>query len=1024
MPNTWDAFKSAFLVLPDEEVEATFNDLVQQLEHDALRPARAGLVAHGWDRVWHRRDERNDYLPRLADLESDFAACCDSAGPDPASFHLQLATLRDIGDRAIQLANDIARKVDDCHTIIREFRLNVLGDHTNMLDGMLDRGDVALLPAVVETLADLQQRRTDILLRFPEDDVDASYGLVRTFSDDLRAFEDALGRTDEVNQHVPRLASGFRGITADFDLALVDGYADLADRVDTLERQLADGDFAQMEPTAPTSAIARDLATLNDRVRSTAKARSDYQARLDALVQEAAELEQVARFEAPLTPTLQAVRDARDTARQVHIQGHWTAPEAPQALDAFQAALRPLAEQVAVVERWDRIRRPHDDLLREARTIQAPAFFNDTLKDAVEAFQAADAALRQAVDNGDYAGAEVLLRAAVNAANTVMQVNVAQTIDLDRDLYPQLEQVGSQLGEQALHGLCHAYITTDALNGVDGAERIQIAVIEATFGVDVDRKDSRKGTRWKARPGGPKKGTRTLEALYQALADALLAPQLKALRKRSKATNKRAAKVSALVDTGTALVTAVEDLRTMRQNDRSAEALAELPTVTQQADDLDAQLRRHDALQAAMKALKGTRKRAEKLMRKVLPGQSTSFDDARTAVIAARTELDTGLADGAWSEAEVALEAWRSALTDLLTEGELVRLRGKRDPGSGIQKLASLDNGEELIDRLVHRLDPTNPGDAPIARAALEHRFHIKVQQFDQHKREVLPGVEREDRGQDNRDRDTASLKAMFEILGRVPTSHVHGNKRLKKVVLFGEDDGAAHYSPSNNEVVMYCGRAEGSEGFDDSLASPTAFPDGIDPECRPVPSEANTVFSWFALHEVAHAVDARLNLMESKKGVADYGDWQTHSVSDIARLVSRDPSMHPKLEGFLAKVLNGKTPDAPRRPRRNFAGTDNDWTRLVDQARAWALDGREDVGPWSDGKRARERAIGGRVYHQAYAHRWVSYPLDTRQQGIRGYQFRSGAEWFAELYAAFHSGVMQQGHPFRDKLEALDAPG
>jgi hypothetical protein len=49
-----------------------------------------------------------------------------------------------------------------------------------------------------------------------------------------------------------------------------------------------------------------------------------------------------------------------------------------------------------------------------------------------------------------------------------------------------------------------------------------------------------------------------------------------------------------------------------------------------------------------------------------------------------------------------------------------------------------------------------------------------------------------------------------------------------------------------------------------------------------------------------------------------------------------------------------------------------------------------------------------------------VSYLQAARSKGLTGYQFRSPAEWFAELSAGFHSGVLGPNHPSRAWLAKL----
>ena len=69
-----------------------------------------------------------------------------------------------------------------------------------------------------------------------------------------------------------------------------------------------------------------------------------------------------------------------------------------------------------------------------------------------------------------------------------------------------------------------------------------------------------------------------------------------------------------------------------------------------------------------------------------------------------------------------------------------------------------------------------------------------------------------------------------------------------------------------------------------------------------------------------------------------------------------------------------------------------------------------------------KDRQIAGRVYHEAYEGTWVSYSYAARAQGITGYQFRAPAEWFAELYAAFHCEKLNPKHPATPWLRKLKA--
>ena len=69
--------------------------------------------------------------------------------------------------------------------------------------------------------------------------------------------------------------------------------------------------------------------------------------------------------------------------------------------------------------------------------------------------------------------------------------------------------------------------------------------------------------------------------------------------------------------------------------------------------------------------------------------------------------------------------------------------------------------------------------------------------------------------------------------------------------------------------------------------------------------------------------------------------------------------------------------------------------------------------GLWEKGAGAiSAAAVGGRVYHQAYSNKWVSYLFSARAKGVSQYQFRAPGEWFSEVYAVYQMGLMPENHP------------
>jgi hypothetical protein len=101
------------------------------------------------------------------------------------------------------------------------------------------------------------------------------------------------------------------------------------------------------------------------------------------------------------------------------------------------------------------------------------------------------------------------------------------------------------------------------------------------------------------------------------------------------------------------------------------------------------------------------------------------------------------------------------------------------------------------------------------------------------------------------------------------------------------------------------------------------------------------------------------------------------------------------------------------------------DWVALKnDPIVAWCeavrLKGSSDGLFWKGGSGANANEIGGRVYHESYGNKWVSYDIGLRKRAISNYQFRAPSEWFAELYAAYYLDKLSDGHPDRPWLKKV----
>src|ERR1035438_10066670 len=99
-------------------------------------------------------------------------------------------------------------------------------------------------------------------------------------------------------------------------------------------------------------------------------------------------------------------------------------------------------------------------------------------------------------------------------------------------------------------------------------------------------------------------------------------------------------------------------------------------------------------------------------------------------------------------------------------------------------------------------------------------------------------------------------------------------------------------------------------------------------------------------------------------------------------------------------KLLNEAKPDP------------TDLAKLADDpAIKWSELVRDELWWKSSNEIEGHEAIGDRFY-QTDGTKWWQYKKAARAQMVRNYQFRSPAEWFAEVYAVFMLGKLAPRHP------------
>ncbi|MEO7057654.1 MAG: hypothetical protein ABI281_07525 [Caldimonas sp.] len=336
-------------------------------------------------------------------------------------------------------------------------------------------------------------------------------------------------------------------------------------------------------------------------------------------------------------------------------------------------------------------------------------------------------------------------------------------------------------------------------------------------------------------------------------------------------------------------------------------------------------------------------------------------------------------------------------------------LHSDKPTAAGLAKLAKTRGGGPVLDALVADL----PDDIPqeVLTEAVQARYGIVVKQYD-HRNDKKTGATRTAANPKAPDK---ALKGLYRVLGKVPL------KDTGKVTLIdrytAEEGGAAY---GGGEIDLYCGRP--GDGKVQEMNKPgEVVPAGqaVDKNCEPVnPKVKAGYFDFATLHEVGHAVDDKKNIMAGGRN-KDAG-WLDHSAADIAAIAAP----HLKYDAaYIQAMMESKANKPPvKKPPLPAGRNAAEWDLQRRIAEDWVTGVRTTAGLWWHAADCKVRSIGDRVYQEAYAGEWVSYKLAARAQGVTGYQFRSSAEWFAELYAAYFMKKMNPKHPAAAWLGKLKA--
>lgn len=323
--------------------------------------------------------------------------------------------------------------------------------------------------------------------------------------------------------------------------------------------------------------------------------------------------------------------------------------------------------------------------------------------------------------------------------------------------------------------------------------------------------------------------------------------------------------------------------------------------------------------------------------------------------------------------------------------------------------------GIALLDEVINNLEPAilRKVIAVVFKARFGCDLKMSNAQYVQVNGKWVP----EATADDDLDRPAPNLRRFYKEMSRLPPKDTLDNESMLVFEHQGGVQTGSYFDSEGKVVAMHEGEAKTTAIYAISQEVELGPQDDA-VKCED--GEPVTYFGWNTLHEVAHAVDDRIGFMDRHDGESNdsYGGWISYqsNVMPIARAIAGEFDFDA---AYVAEFMARGKKSAPPIPEP--VGCDaEEWDRRRRDCEIWVNRARKGNDPWATKISADACTIGNRVYHEAYKNDWVSYLASARAKGVSGYQFRAPGEWFAELYAAFHSGKLKNTHPASGWLKDL----
>jgi hypothetical protein len=227
------------------------------------------------------------------------------------------------------------------------------------------------------------------------------------------------------------------------------------------------------------------------------------------------------------------------------------------------------------------------------------------------------------------------------------------------------------------------------------------------------------------------------------------------------------------------------------------------------------------------------------------------------------------------------------------------------------------------------------------------------------------------------------NLEGAYSTLEAVPEGHI-GHDKLKLITFTGKPDKGGAYGSASITIDHF---------------------EKTDPYFYDIDGKQQKVngFNVCMLHEIGHAVDDKYKVMAGVMSTAGAGQWKSEKTADVLKALTDAANVElgnaaAEVKNFAKKMIDDGLSSKDTEKPKNVTISRSQWKTMQKYTSiAKAINAKSE--PWFNGEAA-SLAIGDRVYTDSGGQGWYSYALSERQSGsVRNYQWRSPAEWFAEIY-------------------------